>query len=198
MPYQKGRQRPSLSRARLIISAGVAKCFHAKNAAAKAEARELYGAAVDRMDLRIMGVSSGAMKPALFESVSLKLGRMERKPIAPRGPKFYAYSFVVGIKRTPTEFADLALAGAQINPKGFRQPSAKPHKWQSTSLVEIASRRAGIMEPAKQERSARAQKRIDAELDPVKIKHPEKYLHAHARRQWLAMRDAGYDVKEAA
>jgi hypothetical protein len=198
MPFHKGQIRPSLSRARLILSAGVAKCFHVKNAAAKAEARKLYGAAVDRMDLRIMGVSSGAMNPALFESVSLRLGRMERSPPAQRQPRAPVPPFVVGVKRTPEEFATLAMMAAQINPKGSRQPSAKPHKWQSTSLVEQASIRAGIMEPAKRERSARAQKRIDTELDPIKIKHPEKYLHAHARWQYLAMRDAGYAVKEAA
>lgn len=61
------------------------------------------------------------------------------------------------------QFAAIVHYLAQMCPRGFRQPSAKAKNWMSTSLVEIASRAAGMMPPPRFERSKRGERR--AEMD---------------------------------
>jgi hypothetical protein len=79
---------------------------------------------------------------------------------------------------------------AQRFPRGFRQPSARPDRPDSTSLVEKAAIAAGTMEPAVRERSKRGMKKLEADEAMKKAIAEErenginpKYLNAHSRRR---------------
>lgn len=96
-----------------------------------------------------------------------------------------------GIRRTPEEFAEFVMICAQINPRGFRQPSTKPNKWKSTSLVERAAIRAGLIQPQRFERSPRGQRKLEADAAMKRAIAAEringidpKYLSSHARAAW--------------
>lgn len=198
MAYLKGKKQPDLkSRARVVSDGKKARAWHFKNAAAKARARELYGSAIDDMALRILAIKSGKMDMSLFLPVDLVLAthaRIEREAGSPRPP---APSFPVGKNKSIDEFADLVVALAQLNKgKGFRQPSAKPNKWLSTSLVEGVMRQCGRMGKPEFERSKRGLKKqeADAEMKAAILKQraegiDPKYLSAHQRRL-LEMKEA--------
>lgn len=115
----------------------------------------------------------------------------EKTPRTPSKP--VSIPMLLGRPRTKSEFADLARDLAQVNPRGFRQPSAKEHRRGSTSLVELAAIAAGEMEPHKPTYSARGMKNLAAKEElkaAIRRERSEgidpKYLSAHARRRLAA------------
>jgi len=198
MAYVKGKPQPNLkSRARVVSDGKKARAWHLKNHAARLRARELYGSAIDDMALRILAVKSGKFDMSLVLPVDLILAthaRFERKDGTPRPP---APSFAIGKNLSLDEFADLVVALAQINGgNGFRQPSAKPGKWLSTSLVEGVMRACGRMGKPEFELSDRGKRKqeVGAEMKAAILKQRKdgidpKYLSAH-QRHLLAMKEA--------
>src|SRR5271157_3903167 len=79
--------------------------------------------------------------------VKLKVLTYDRVEKPPRQPKAAEpVVLAIGRKVTPQEWASHVISLAQIASKGFRQPSNKPNKWQSTSLVEQVSIHAGLID----------------------------------------------------
>jgi hypothetical protein len=213
MAYVKGKPQPNLKRAKLAYTGNKARCWHFKNRAARQEAIRIYSLpasdaaaeivralclqAVDSMALRIVLMKEGKLRPSLFLPVDLILAThapLERRAGTPRPP---APSFAIGKNLSLDEFADLVVALAQINGgKGFRQPSAKPGKWLSTSLVEGVMRACGRMGKPEFELSDRGKRKqeVGAEMKAAILKQRKdgidpKYLSAH-QRHLLAMKEA--------
>jgi hypothetical protein len=165
--FQKGTKRPSLKRAKFQIAENVvARCCHYKNAAAAAKGSKLYSKSADDMAARIVGIKTGAMNPNLFQAVDVRLGTWEQGAIELKDRNL-EWSWPSWPKEWSAEnFATLVSQAAQVNPKGFRQPSSKAKNWRSTSLVEKSMWWAGQMEHPTFERSKRGllKQRLDAEM----------------------------------
>jgi len=215
MAYVKGKPQPNLkSRTRSVTDGKKARAWHFKNHASRQEAIRIYSLpasdaaseivrtlclqAVESMALRIVLMKEGKLRPSLFLPVELMLAthaRIERKDGG--APRPQVPSFAIGKNLSLDEFADMVVALAQINGgKGFRQPSAKPNKCLSTSLVEDVMRACGRMGPPEFELSDRGKRKqeADAEMKATILEQREggidlKYLSAHQRRL-LAMKEA--------
>jgi hypothetical protein len=182
---QRSRPPNFLARARVIVSTARARCYHFKNRAARDKSVADHGPMVLSMMNRIALVRTNQLKPTMFQAVSIKLARyqgVEREPRPLRKPRISLY--VVGVTRNLVDFATMVAQLAQIAPKGFRQPSSKSTKLDSTSLVEQAMIAAGQIErPKPYQPPPLYRAKVDCrELPPT----DPKYLHAHARRRLAA------------
>jgi hypothetical protein len=156
---------------RQIKPLGTMPVMHFKNAAARAAAlRE--------------GITDAAKAgPKFAHQVGIKATTVQFAAAPTMQPKqIRQVRLVVGRKLDRTEFADHALALAQINPNGFRTPSAKEKNWRSTSLIEQASEAAGLSEKrTAPDQSKRGIKKREARADANAI-NAALPGHAFARR----------------
>jgi hypothetical protein len=104
-------------------------------------------------------------------------------------------TLVTGRKLEPEDFLIHALAMADITKgSGFRQPSAKPKSFKSTSLMEQISIRMGISKERKApERSERGQKKLASRiesnarivLDRMIDQYPDRAAKAKKEERWV-------------
>ena len=190
------KQTPREERKKTVTRLGKAKTetvFHFRNAAARAS---IDPTKVDVAKLTSVHAVTEAVKAAQIpqsavSAVSLPI--MTTVTIEPtqRPPRqSQKIRLVFPEKLTPEQFAAHVIALAQMNPKGFRQPSDKPKRWQSTSLVEKVSIAAAMIEPNAFAYSKRGLARCEAREDmkaAILVERekpaPLKYQHSAARER---------------
>lgn len=144
----------------VLTKIGARLICHFKNEAAR---RKALGLKLKNSESLTEAVVNGLVSPALVSQVHLlgySLIERDRPVRTPRAVQ--PVVLVTGRKFTREEFAMFITALAGINPKGFRQPSAKAKNWSSTSGVEQAAICAGLAPKPKFERSERGKKKLEA------------------------------------
>lgn len=184
-----------LERKRVKHALGKAKTeqvYHFKNEAARREVDlHLIDAPLNNSEAVTRAVKLGQVEPRLVQQVDLKIFTpVEIEPSRqPRQPQ--PLPLAVGAKGE--DLAHLAIAFAQINPRGFRQPSAKEKNWQSTSLVEKLSIAFLGSKPNEFKRSERGEKKLKARretnalimLDRLIERYPDRAAQAKHDEQML-------------
>jgi hypothetical protein len=158
--------------------------FHFKNEAARRSVDPEYKLSMGNV---VQGVNNGTIPYSTIQPVAIKHATKipERLPREVKPPQ--RVCLTTGRKLTDEEFFTHALAMAQINPLGFRQPSNKVKNFKSTSLMEKLSIRMGVAEErvAPEERSERGQKKFAAQneanarivLDRIIVANPGKSVN---------------------
>lgn len=123
---------------RLLGKAKTEQVYHFRCEAARREVNfDLVDEPLRNSDAVTRAVKLGQVEQRLVQAIPLKIFTpVEIEPSRkPRQP--LPLPLVSGAKGE--DLAHLVIALAQINPRGFRQPSAKEKNWKSTSLVEKLS-----------------------------------------------------------
>jgi len=187
-PKEKKRRKLKLDR---VSDVSVA---HFKNAAARAEAirdwPQTYSVIRNSKDLTLE-VNAGSIPAKLVHRVDIKIRTVVESEKPPRQAKqAEPLVLVVGRKLTDEEFFThaLALAHATPNGNGFRQPSANPKNWKTTSLMEKLSIRMGISEErtCQEERSDRGKKKAIAAQETKALIVLDRLIAEHTARAYDA------------
>lgn len=130
---KKPRERKRVKRT--LGKAKTEQVYHFRNEAARRAAN--YPGLLRNSDEVTRAVNIGEIEQQFVQAIPLKIFTpVEIEPTRrPRQPQ--PLPLVSGAKGE--DLAHLVIAMAQINPRGFRQPSAKAKNWKSTSLVEKLS-----------------------------------------------------------
>ena len=170
--------KPKPRRKRTLTPVQDVQVAHFNNLAAKAKALGAYPQPVEvngniinlrapRNSVEVGAeVNAGRIPHKLIHAVPVKIKTHSiiDKPGEPQQPR--QITLVTGRKLEPEDFMVHALALAQINPLGFRQPSAKAKNYKSTSLMEKISIQMGVSKPrVGPERSERGQKKLEAQIE---------------------------------
>ncbi len=192
--YLKRREYPNLrSRARLHVSERQYPLLAFKSAAARRKALSRPGAPQisNARDLTT-AVLAKQIDGNYCDRITVHFATHVREPRkASTSKPPVRLEWLTGKPRNREEFAGFCAKVAQVaNGKGWRQPSAKPKNWASTSLVEHAMIAAGQMEPSHHELSKRGEARRAAEAamrEAIANERQDgidsKYLHSHARKK---------------
>ena len=98
----------------------------------------------------------------------------------PQPKQLQPITLVVGRKLSTEDFMTHVMMMTQLNPKGFRQPSAKEVNYKSTSLMEKLAIRNGDMKArVAPERSKRGYKKLEAKQEAKAIIVLQRLLRDH-------------------